>query len=114
MCTHDQNIYEPERLSHCALPWLCALQLRLLAHLSRDPSLQRLLRAAGPAGDVFCTIAAAWLRNNTCASRHRSQAAGTTKIHTNSSCNAVMLATRILIMLGYAPANVHRSCVSSS
>jgi DNA polymerase family A len=50
-------------------------QLRLLAHLSGDARLQQLLRTAGPAGDVFCTIAAAWLRNNTCARKRRIQPA---------------------------------------
>jgi hypothetical protein len=42
------------------------LQLRILAHLSGDARLQLLLRTAGPVGDVFCAIAAAWLRNSTC------------------------------------------------
>lgn len=45
---------------------LCALQLRILAHLSGDSRLRQLLCTAGPAGDVFCAIAAAWLRNNAC------------------------------------------------
>ena len=45
---------------------LMVQQLRILAHLSGDIRLQQLLGTAGPAGDVFCAIAAAWLRNNAC------------------------------------------------
>lgn len=53
------------------------VELRILAHLSGDRRLQALLCTAGPAGDVFCAIAAAWLRGNTCkllpdAARHLS------------------------------------------
>ena len=55
------------------LMWLRCPQLRLLAHLSNDARLQQLLCTAGPAGDVFCTIAAAWLRNNTCETRRQSR-----------------------------------------
>ena len=37
------------------------VELRVLAHLSGDPALLRLLRQAGPTGDAFRLIASAWL-----------------------------------------------------
>jgi hypothetical protein len=43
-------------------PSLVQVELRLLAHLSRDKRLLSLLRSAGNAGDVFQLIATTWLR----------------------------------------------------
>jgi hypothetical protein len=39
------------------------IELRLLAHFSKDAGLQQLLRQAGPAGDVFTAMAARCMKD---------------------------------------------------